>query len=86
MGEEGDYITYRYTVTSRMTRSCIKIGSDKSHFNVSLVVRDKITRPCPQTTNPFRRERRAEAESSRGPSAYWPNALLLSVALRPQKP
>ena len=30
--------------------SCIKVGSDESHFNVSLIVRDKVTRPCPQTT------------------------------------
>ena len=30
--------------------SCIKMGSDKSHFNVSLIVRDKVTRQCPQTT------------------------------------
>ena len=29
---------------------CIKMGSDESHFNVSLVVRDKVTRQCPQTT------------------------------------
>ena len=29
---------------------CIKMGSDESHFNVSLIVRDEITRPCPQTT------------------------------------
>ena len=28
----------------------IKVGSDESHFNVSLIVRDKVTRPCPQTT------------------------------------
>ena len=40
--------TYRYTVTTRMT--CIKMGSDERHFNVSLIVRDKVTRPCPQTT------------------------------------
>ena len=26
------------------------MGSDESHFNVSLVVRDKVTRQCPQTT------------------------------------
>ena len=39
---------YRYTVTTKMT--CIKMGSDESHFNVSLIVRDKVTRPCPQTT------------------------------------
>ena len=29
---------------------CIKMGSDESHFNVSLIVRDKVTRRCPQTT------------------------------------
>ena len=28
----------------------IKMGSDESHFNVSLTVRDKVTRQCPQTT------------------------------------
>ena len=49
VGEEGEYIyTYRYTVIVRMTR--IKMGSDESHFNVSLIVMDKVTRPCPQTT------------------------------------
>ena len=29
---------------------CIKVGSDESHFNVSLIVRDKVTRQCSQTT------------------------------------
>ena len=47
-GGRGRVYTYRYTVTTRMT--CIKIGSDESHFNVSLIVRDKVTRQCPQTT------------------------------------
>ena len=43
VGEEGDYnYTYRYTVTTRMT-FCIKISSDESQFNVSLIVRDKVT-------------------------------------------
>ena len=55
MGEEGEYnYTYRYTVTTRMT--CIKMGSVESHFNVSLVVRDKVTRPCPQTTTFLKRK------------------------------
>ena len=31
--------------------SCIKMGSDESHFNVSLIVRDKVARQCPQTTS-----------------------------------
>ena len=30
--------------------SCIKMGSDESKFNVSLIVRNKVTRQCPQTT------------------------------------
>ena len=29
---------------------CIKMGSDESHFNVSLIERDKVARQCPQTT------------------------------------
>ena len=29
---------------------CTKVGSDESHFNVSLIVRNKVTRQCPQTT------------------------------------
>ena len=29
----------------------IKVGSDESHFNASLIVREKDTRQCPQTTN-----------------------------------
>ena len=27
----------------------IKMGSDESHFNVSLIPRDNVTRQCPQT-------------------------------------
>ena len=30
--------------------SYIKIGSAESHFSISLIVRDKVTRRCPQTT------------------------------------
>ena len=49
VGGEGEYsYTYRYNVTTRMT--CIKMGSDESHLNVSLIVRDKVTRQRPQTT------------------------------------
>ena len=28
---------------------CIKMGNDKSHFSVSLIVRDSVTKQCPQT-------------------------------------
>ena len=47
-GGRGRVCTYRYTITTRMT--CMKMGSDESRFNVSLIVRDNVTRPCPQTT------------------------------------
>ena len=30
--------------------SCIKMGRDQSHFNVSLIVRDKVARQSPETT------------------------------------
>ena len=38
--------------------SHIKTGSDESHFNVSLTVsvRDKVTRQCPQTTTFLKRK------------------------------
>ena len=36
--------------------SCIETGSDESHFNVSLIVRDTVTRPCLQTTNVLKRK------------------------------
>ena len=29
---------------------CIKMGGDESHFNVSLIVRDEVTRQCTETT------------------------------------
>ena len=47
-GRTGRVYTYCYTITTRMT--CIKMGSDESHFNVLSIVRDKVTRQCPQTT------------------------------------
>ena len=53
---------------------CIKMGSDDSHFSVSSIAKDKVTRRCPLTT--ALEEKRAEAESNRGPSACLPNALI----------
>ena len=35
---------------------CIKMGSDESHFNVSLIVMDKVSRQCPQTTTFLKRK------------------------------
>ena len=36
--------------------SCTKMGSDESRFDVSLIVRDKVTRQCPQTTTFLKRK------------------------------
>ena len=55
---------------------CIKMGSDESHFNVS-VGSDGQSHKKVSTNHNFWRERRAEAVSNRGPSAYQPNALPL---------
>ena len=43
-------ITYLSLHCHHQNDSCIKMGSDESHFNVSLFVKDKVTRQCPQTT------------------------------------
>ena len=56
------------------------MGNTESHFNDSLIVRDKVTRQCPQTDHDFGRERKAEVESNQGPSAYQSNASLLGQA------
>ena len=43
--------------------SRIKMGSDESRFNVSLIASDKVTRQCPQTTTSLkRRESRSGIE------------------------
>ena len=51
VGEGGDYnYTYQSLHCHHQNDSCIKMGSEESHFNVSLIVTDKVTRQCPQTT------------------------------------
>ena len=51
------------------------MGSDESYFNVSLIVRDKVTRQCLQTTTLKREESRSGFD--RSPSAYQPNVIPL---------
>ena len=51
--------------------ACIKMGSDGSHFNVSLTVRDKVTRQCTQTTTFLKR--------SESPSGIEPRSFCLSA-------
>ena len=83
VGEEGDI--YLSLHCHLQNDSCIKMGNDESHFNVSLTVRDKVTRQCPQTTT-CEEKGGAEADSNRGPSAYQPDALPLgqTCSLRPK--
>ena len=49
-GRGGRKIIYRSLNCHHENDSCIKMGSDESHFNVSLIVRDKVKRQCLQTT------------------------------------
>ena len=56
IGEEGDYIIYLSLRCHHQNDSCIKMGSDESRFNVSLIVRDTVTRECPQTTTFLKRK------------------------------
>ena len=51
MGEREREIIYLSLRCHHQNDFCIEIGSDESHFNVLLIVRDKVTRRCPQTHN-----------------------------------
>ena len=51
--------------------SCMKMGNDESHFNVSLIARDKVTRQCPCTDhNLF--EEKGEPKRYRTEALYLP--------------
>ena len=67
--------------------SCIKMGSYDSHFNVSLIMRDKVRRQCPAQTTTFKEKLKmgAEADSNRSPSVYLPNALPLGQTGSPEE-
>ena len=54
----------------------IKMGSDESHFNVSFIVRNKVTRQCLQTTN-F--EERVEPKRNRTTHTRTEVHLLISL-------
>ena len=71
MGEEGDDYTYRYAVSTR-NDTCIKVGSDESHFTVSFIVRDKVTRQCTQTTTFYEEKGEPKRNRAEVPSAYQP--------------
>ena len=75
-GAERGRLYLTVTVTTIMTS--IKMGSDGSHFTLSVILKDKVIRQCPQT-KPFEAST-AEAESIRGPSANQPDTLPLGQA------
>ena len=74
-GGRGRLYTYCYTVTTRMTPA-LRWAAMRAILFFSMKKwtksQDSVHKP-----QPFRRERRAEAVSNRGPSAYQPNALPL---------
>ena len=65
----GGEIIYLLLHCHHQNDSCIKTGSDESHFNV----RDKVTRQCPQTT----------AFEEKGEPKQIRTKVLLLTSLRP---
>ena len=57
--------------------SCIKMGSDESRFNVSLIVRDKVTRQRPQTSTFEERGDRSGIETAYQPIKKFTRKVLL---------
>ena len=55
--------------------SCIKVCSDESHWFLMFRICEGQSHKTVSTDHNFWRERRAEADWNRGPSAYQPNAL-----------
>ena len=60
--QEGDYIPIVSLHCHHQNDSCIKMGNAESHFNVSLIKRNKVTRQCPQSTSS---EERGEPKQNR---------------------
>ena len=72
----GGGVIYKSLHCHHQNDSCIKTGSDESDFNVSLSVRDKVTRPCPQTTAFLKRKESLSGYKPRS-FCYQSNALPL---------
>ena len=70
----GELYTCRYTVTTRMT-SALRWAAIRAILMFHN--REKQSHKTVSTDHNFRSERRAEADSNRGPSAYQANALPL---------
>ena len=74
-GGRGRLYTYRYTVTTRMTPA-LKWAAILKFINCEGQTLSQ-THQTVSTDHSFWTERRAEAKSNRGPSAYQPNTLPL---------
>ena len=57
--------------------SCIKVGSDESHFNVSVGSDGQSHRTVSTNHNLFEEKGEPKLVSNQGPSTYQPNALPL---------
>ena len=68
LGEEVDYIPIATVSPPLRMTPAIKMTSDESHFNISLIVRHKVTRQCPQTTT-FEEKGEQKRIRTAGPSA-----------------
>ena len=71
VGEEGDCIPIA-TISPKM-------GSNEGHFNVSLIVRDKVTRPATRNQNLF--EEKGESKRNRARLQLSGTRLFQSVIL-----
>ena len=74
-GGSGKLYTYRYTVTTRMT-SALRWAAMRAILMFHNC-EGRQSHKAVSIDHNFWRERRAEADSTRGPSAYQPNALPL---------
>ena len=56
VGEEGDYIAVVTLSPPESYDACIKMGSDESHFNVSVGSDGQSQGQCPETTTFLKRK------------------------------
>ena len=54
VGEEGERLLHISLHCHHLNDSCIKMGSDESHLNVSFIVRNKVTVPRTSKSTNFR--------------------------------
>ena len=67
---------YRYLTQHTLSPAKLRRAAMRAVFNVSSIVRGKVTRRCPQTTI-FEEKGEPKRIRTGGPSAYQPNALPL---------